>query len=56
LTPHVWVANNRQNHYACFGDESEAMSTRCGGNGLTVFYGMAKHVRAPQIRLARGYN
>jgi len=45
----VWVANNWQDPDACFGKQSEAASTRCGGNGLTVFYGMAKPVRAPQI-------
>jgi hypothetical protein len=28
-------------------------TTRCGNNGLTVFYGMAKPVRAPQIGPAR---
>jgi streptogramin lyase len=45
----VWVADNWQDPDACFGQGSEATSTRCGGNGLTVFYGMAKPVRAPQI-------
>ena len=49
----VWVANNWQNDRSCFGLEPEALSTRCGGNGLTVFYGMAKPVRAPQIGPAR---
>jgi streptogramin lyase len=44
----VWVANNWQNYNSCFGQESEAASTRCGGNGLTVFHGMAKPVRTPQ--------
>jgi hypothetical protein len=31
--------------------ESRAITTRvqCGGNGLTVFYGMAKPVRVPLI-------
>ena len=33
----------------------EAVSTQCGGDGLTVFYGMAKPVRAPQIGPARSY-
>jgi len=32
-----------------FGDPDEALSTRCGGQGVTVFHGMAKPVRAPQI-------
>ncbi|HTO73978.1 MAG TPA: hypothetical protein VMJ30_09165 [Gemmatimonadales bacterium] len=45
----VWVADNWQDPDACFGKAAEPQSTRCGGNGLTVFYGMAKPVRAPQI-------
>jgi DNA-binding beta-propeller fold protein YncE len=45
----VWVANNWDQSDSCFGKPPEASSTRCGGNGLTVFYGMAKPVRAPQI-------
>ena len=45
----VWVADNWQDPDACFGKALETDSTRCGGNGLTVFYGMAKPVRAPQI-------
>jgi hypothetical protein len=38
---------------SCFGKPPEALSTRCGGEGATVFYGMAKPVRAPQIGPAR---
>jgi hypothetical protein len=50
----VWVADNWQRPDSCFSPSSdEATSTRCGGNGLTVFYGMAKPVRAPQIGPAR---
>jgi hypothetical protein len=46
----VWVADNWQRPESCFAPyASEARSTLCGGNGLTVFYGMAKPVRAPQI-------
>ena len=45
----VWVADNWENPDACFGRAPEADSTRCGGNGLTVFYGIAKPVRSPQI-------
>jgi Sulfatase len=45
----VWVADNWQDDQSCFGLQAEAKSTLCGGNGLTVFYGMAKPVRAPQI-------
>jgi hypothetical protein len=48
----VWVANNWQRRESCFDpDGSEAHSTLCGGsgNGLTVFYGMARRVRTPLI-------
>lgn len=45
----VWVSNNWQDPQACFGKSDESLSTRCGGQGMTVFYGMAKPVRAPQI-------
>ena len=45
----VWVADNWQNSDSCFGNPPEAQSTMCGGNGLTVFYGMARPVRTPQI-------
>jgi hypothetical protein len=52
----VWVADNWQRPESCFAPfASEATSTLCGGNGLTVFYGMAKPVRAPQIGPARAY-
>jgi hypothetical protein len=52
----VWVADNWQRPESCFAPfASEAKSTLCGGNGLTVFYGLAKPVRAPQIGPARGY-
>jgi len=50
----VWVADNWQRPQSCFAPyANEAASTLCGGNGLTVFYGMAKPVRAPQIGPAR---
>jgi hypothetical protein len=45
----VWVMNNWQDIDSCIGTPSEAFSTRCGGQGVVVFYGMAKPVRAPQI-------
>ena len=52
----VWVADNWETPDACWNPNfSEAKSTQCGGNGLTVFYGMAKPVRAPQIGPARPY-
>lgn len=51
----VWVMNNWQDIDSCFGIPSEALSTRCGGQGVTIFFGMAKPVRAPQIGPARPY-
>ena len=49
----VWVMNNWQDFDSCFGVPAEALSTRCGGQGVTVFFGMAKPVRSPQIGPAR---
>jgi hypothetical protein len=45
----VWVIDNWQDINSCFGNPPEGLSTRCGGQGVTIFYGMAKPVRAPQI-------
>ena len=42
----VWVMNNWQDIDSCFGIPPEALSTRCGGQGVTIFFGMAKPVRA----------
>jgi hypothetical protein len=50
----VWVMNNWQDIDSCYGKPSEALSTRCGGQGVTVFFGMAKPVRVPQIGPAQG--
>jgi hypothetical protein len=52
----VWVMNNWQDIDSCYKNTSEALSTRCGGQGVVVFFGMAKPVRAPQIGPARGYD
>jgi hypothetical protein len=49
----VWVMNNWQDIDSCFGVPDEALSTRCGGQGVVVFFGMAKPVRAPLIGPAR---
>ena len=49
----VWVMNNWQDIDSCIGTPSEALSTRCGGQGVVIFYGMAKPVRAPLIGPAR---
>jgi hypothetical protein len=45
----VWVIDNWQDINSCDGNPPEGLSTRCGGQGVTIFYGMAKPVRAPQI-------
>jgi DNA-binding beta-propeller fold protein YncE len=49
----VWVMNNWQDIDSCLAPPNEALSTRCGGQGVTIFFGMAKPVRAPQIGPAR---
>jgi hypothetical protein len=49
----VWVMNNWQDINSCFGVPPEPLSTRCGGQGVTIFFGMAKPVRPPQIGPAR---
>jgi hypothetical protein len=49
----VWVMNNWQDIDSCFGVPDEALSTRCGGQGVVIFFGMAKPVRAPMIGPAR---
>jgi hypothetical protein len=49
----VWVMNNWQDIDSCYRNANEALSTRCGGQGVVIFYGMAKPVRAPQIGPAR---
>src|SRR5262249_13860750 len=51
----VWVMNNWQDIDSCFPGAAEALSSRCGGQGVTIFFGMAKPVRAPQIGPAGGY-
>jgi sugar lactone lactonase YvrE len=45
----VWAINNWQDIDACIGIPPEAISTRCGGQGVVIFFGMAKPVKAPQI-------
>jgi hypothetical protein len=49
----VWVMNNWQDIDSCYASPSEALSTRCGGQGVVIFYGVAKPVHAPQIGPAR---
>jgi hypothetical protein len=49
----VWVMNNWQAIDSCFPKADEAFSTLCGGQGVVIFFGMAKPVRAPQIGPAK---
>ena len=49
----VWVMNNWQDIDSCLSVPEEALSTRCGGQGVVIFFGMAKPVRSPQIGPAR---
>jgi hypothetical protein len=49
----VWAINNWQDIDSCFPGGAEALSTRCGGQGVVIFFGVAKPVRAPQIGPAR---
>ncbi len=50
----VWAMNNWQDIDACLATTpNEAISTRCGGQGVVIFYGMAAPVSAPQIGPAR---
>jgi streptogramin lyase len=51
----VWVSDNWQDPLSCYGQPDEGVSTRCGGQGMTVFYGIAKPVRSPQIGPAHGF-
>jgi streptogramin lyase len=51
----VWVNNNWQDWQAGVERVEEARSTLTGGQGVVVFYGMAKPVRPPMIGPARGY-
>jgi hypothetical protein len=43
------VTNNWQYYPACLGKVDEALQTLCAGQGVTVFYGMAKPVKTPLI-------
>jgi hypothetical protein len=45
----VWVTNNWQYYPAALGKVDEALSTLGGGQGVVVFYGLAKPVRTPLI-------
>jgi hypothetical protein len=49
----VWVTNNWQSYPAALGQVDEALSTLGAGQGVVVFYGMAKPVKVPLIGLPR---
>lgn len=51
----VWVMNNWQDINSCLLVPDEVLSTRCGGQGVVIFFGMAKPVQAPQIGPSRPY-
>jgi hypothetical protein len=51
----VWAINNWQDIDSCYPGATEALSTRCGGQGVVIFFGMAKPVRSPQIGPARPF-
>ena len=44
----VWISNFAMPN-SPITQPKEALSTRCGGQGVVIFFGMAKPVRAPQI-------
>ena len=45
----VWAMNNWQDVDSCYDTPNEALSTRCGGQGVVIFYGIAKPLHAPLI-------
>ena len=45
----VWVSNNWQDYPAALRPAVEPLSTLGAGQGVVVFYGMAKPVRTPLI-------
>jgi hypothetical protein len=45
----VWVSNNWQDFDAALGRVPEELQTLGAGQGIVVFYGMAKPVRTPLI-------
>ncbi|MGD0188617.1 MAG: hypothetical protein ABSC25_25710 [Roseiarcus sp.] len=45
----VWVTNNWQDYKAALGKVDEGLSTLGGGQGVVVFFGMAKPVKTPLI-------
>ena len=50
------MGNNWQMYQAALQHVNEAQTTLGAGQGVVVFYGMAKPVRTPLIGPARGYD
>ena len=51
----VWVTNNWQDYKDALGKTDEAVQTLGAGQGVVVFYGMAKPVKVPLIGPARPF-
>ena len=51
----VWVTNNWQVYQDALGKVDEALQTQGAGQGVVVFYGMAKPVKTPLIGPAKPY-
>jgi hypothetical protein len=51
----VWVMNNWQEIASCVGTPADDVSTLCGGQGVVVFFGMAKPVKSPLIGPAQSW-
>ncbi len=49
----VWLMDNGEVLAICACDANEALSTRCGGRGVTIFFDVAKQLRAQQISPGR---
>ncbi len=51
----AWVMNDREEIDGCLGVPDEALSIRCGDQGVTILFDLAKPLRAPRIELARAH-
>jgi hypothetical protein len=51
----VWVTNNWQVYQDAMGKVDEALQTQGAGQGVVVFYGMAKPVKTPLVGPPRPY-
>jgi streptogramin lyase len=54
-TGDVWVTNNWQHYQDAMGKVDEAVQTQGAGQGIVVFYGMAKPVKTPLVGPPRPY-